>query len=130
MARRKRVLDDGETDSSAGRSDDDNIDFDNDPDLRDERELFQDPYRRKRRRKNCKEDAIYGVFGDNSDYEDSSKRRSTSRARTYWTKAPAFVSSEKKLELEEEDVTLEDRSANEEDDGEDDEPQGEDVTEA
>jgi len=115
MARRKRVLDDGETDSSAGRSDDDNIDVDNDPDLRDERELFQDPYRRKRRRKNCKDDAIYGVFGDDSDYEDSSKRGSTSRARTYWTKAPAFVSSEKKLKLEEEDVTLEDRSANEED---------------
>ena len=51
-------------------------------------------------------------------------------ARMYWTKAPAFVSSKKKLELEKEDVTLEDRSANEEDDGEDDEPQGEDVTEA
>ena len=130
MARRKRVLDDGETDSSAGRSDDDNIDVDNDPDLRDERELFQDPYRRKRRRKNCKDDAIYGVFGDDSDYEDSSKRGSTSRARTYWTKAPAFVSSEKKLELEEEDVTSEDRSANEEDDSEDDESQGEDATEA
>ena len=114
MARRKRVLDDGETDSSAGRSDDDNIDVDNDPDLRDERELFQDPYRRKRRRKNCKDDAIYGVFGDDSDHEDSSKRGSTSRARTYWTKAPAFVSSEKKLELEEED----------------DESKGEDATEA
>jgi len=53
-----------------------------------------------------------------------------SRARTYWTKAPAFVSSEKKLELEEEDVTSEDRSANEEDDSEDDESQGEDATEA
>jgi len=129
MAPRKCVLDDGETDSSAGRSDDDNIDFDNDPDLKDERELFQDPYRCKRRRKNCN-DAIYGVFGDDSDYEDISKRGSTSCARTYWTKAPAFVSSEKKLELEEEDVTLEDRSANEEDDGEDDEPQGEDATEA
>ena len=62
MARRKRVLNDGETDSSAGRSDDDNIDFDNDPDLKDERELFQDPYRRKRRRKNCKDDAIYMVY--------------------------------------------------------------------
>jgi len=71
-----------------------------------------------------------GVFGDNSNYEDSSKRGSMSRARTYWTKAPAFVSSEKKLELEEEDVTSEDRSANEENDGEDDESQGEDVTEA
>ena len=129
MTRRKRVLDDGDSDSSAGRSDDDNINFDNDPDLRDERELFRDPYRRKRRRKNGKDDAIYGVFGDDSDYEDSSKRGSTSRARTHWTKAPAFVSSDKKLELEE-DVTLEDRSANEEDDGEDDESQGEDATEA
>jgi len=40
MAPRKCVLDNGETDSSAGRSDDDNIDFYNDPDLKDERELF------------------------------------------------------------------------------------------
>jgi len=133
MTRRKRVLDDGDSDSSAGCSDDDNVDYNNDPDLRDERELFQDPYRHKRRRKNGKDDAIYGVFGDDSDYEDSSKRGSTSRARVHWTKAPAFVSSEKKLELEE-DVTLEDRSVNEEDededDGEDDESPGEDATEA
>ena len=55
MAWRKRVLDDGDSDSSAGRSDDDNVDFGNDPDLRDERELFQDPYRCTRRRKNCKD---------------------------------------------------------------------------
>ena len=41
MARRKRVLDDSDSDSSPGRSDDD---FGNDPDLRDERELFQDSY--------------------------------------------------------------------------------------
>lgn len=128
MARPKRVLDDGDSDSSAGDSDDDNIDFNNDPDLRDEQELFWDPYRRKRRRKNGKDDAIYGVFGDDSDYEDDSKRGSSSRARTHWTKAPAFVSSEKKLELEE-DVTLEDRSTNEEDDGENDGSQGEDVAE-
>jgi len=60
-----------------------------------------------------------GVFGDNSNYEDSSKRGSTSHARMYWTKALAFVSSEKKLKLEEEDVTSEDRSANKENDGED-----------
>jgi len=44
MARRKRVLDDSDSDSSAGRSDDDNVDFGNDPGLRDERELFRDPY--------------------------------------------------------------------------------------
>jgi len=128
MARRKRILDNSDSDSSAG-SDSSNVDSDNDPDLKDERELFRDPYRRKRRRKDGKDDAIYGVFGDDSDYEDNSKHGSTSRARTHWTKAPAFVSSEKKLELEE-DVTLEDKSANEEDDGEDDESQGEAATEA
>ena len=70
MARRKRVLDDSDSDSSPGRSDDD---FGNDPDLRDERELFQDSYNANAGERTTR--TIYGVFGDD---KDSSKRGSTS----------------------------------------------------
>jgi tuftelin-interacting protein 11 len=134
MPRRKRVLDDGDSDSDAG-SDAFDFGLDNNPDLREERELFEDPYKRKRRRKNGKEDAIYGVFGDDSDEDDY--KRGTSSRRTNWTKAPAFVSSEKKenLEREDEDTTIGVGSANisasdeEEEDGEDGGSQGEDAAE-
>lgn len=65
MARRKRgLLDDEDMDSSGG-SDDMDEDFDDgnlDPDERAERDLYADPYQRKRRRKGGKADATYGVF--------------------------------------------------------------------
>ncbi|KAF8347814.1 GC-rich sequence DNA-binding factor-like protein-domain-containing protein [Amanita rubescens] len=96
MARRKRVLDDGDSDSDVSDNDD-APDFSNDLDAREEYELNRDPYRRKRRRKNEKEDAIYGIFGDESD-EDTH----TSRAKRHWTKAPAFVSGDKPVDLDKE----------------------------
>lgn len=125
MARRKRVLDDGDSDSDLSDSDD-VPDFSNDPDAREEYELNRDPYRRKRRKKNEKEDAIYGIFGDESD-EDTH----TSRAKRHWTKAPAFVSGDKPVDLDKEmDVdVVADADDNESADGEVDESAGEEAGE-
>src|SRR5882757_7616841 len=89
MGRRKRqFLDDGDSDSSPS-SDDEAIDEQN-ADLREERALWEDPYKRKKRRKNDgKDDAVYGVFGGDSDQEVKVHKRND------WTKAPAFVSQQK-----------------------------------
>jgi len=94
MARRKRMLDD-DSDSSVGSEVD--VDFDSNPDAREERALFEDPYQRKRRRRNGKEDALYGIFGEESDGENSGKQGGGMRKKSDWTKAPAFVSGEKKV---------------------------------
>lgn len=93
MARRKRQFLDDDDDSSSAGSENNDDDFDtNDPDLKAERALFRDPYQRKRRRKNGKEDALYGVFGDDSE-EDSRPGRFAARGKTSdLSKAPAFVS--------------------------------------
>ena len=113
MARRKRqFLEDDDSDSSpASEADEPNFDDHNDPDARAERRLFEDPYHRKRTRKNAKEDAIYGVFGSDED-EEMDDRRTKQR-----TKAPAFVSSSTKVTLDE-DVNM-DGSANSPDEDED-----------
>lgn len=99
MARRKRqFLDDDDDSSSASEADDRNdINIDpNDPDAREERELFEDPYKRKRRRKDGREDAIYGVFADDDEDEGFGGRRGGKpEKRRDWAKAPAFVSGEK-----------------------------------
>lgn len=108
MARRKRQFLDDDSDSSAAS---DNDDFggaeldDNDPDAREERALFEDPYQRKRRRKNGKEDAIYGVFGsDDEDEGFGGRRGGKSEKRSDWTKAPAFVSKDTVKLTEEMDI--------------------------
>ncbi|KAH0836672.1 TFP11-domain-containing protein [Lanmaoa asiatica] len=124
MGRRKRqFLDDGDTDS--GASEGSEADFqlnDNDPDARDEHALFEDPYRHKRRRRNEKEDAIYGVFGDDSDDEGYDRKGSTRQKKTDWTKAPAFVSGDKvELKREMDDVEPEGEAEDEAADGTDDE---------
>ncbi|KAI8996414.1 TFP11-domain-containing protein [Trametes punicea] len=104
MARRKRQLLDDDDDSSPVSDVDDAVDFDdNDPDARAERELFENPYKRKRRRKDGKEDAIYGIFVS----EDEEDERPSRRSRA---KAPAFVSGGAKVTLDE-DVPMEDRDA-------------------
>ena len=105
MGRRKRqFLEDDDSDSSPVSDVDEPHFDDNDPDARAERELFENPYKRKRRRKNGKEDAIYGVFGSDDDEED--EKVASRRARTR-AKAPAFVSSSSKVTLDE-DVDMED----------------------
>ena len=86
MGRRKRqLLDDGDSDSSAHS---DPEDFgDEDQDLREERALFENPYQNKRHKQRRR------AFGDDSDEEDEDV--GPSRKRSDWTKAPAFVSSQK-----------------------------------
>lgn len=97
MARRKRqLLEDDDSDSSVGEDNDfDDLGYDaNDPDARAERELFENPYGHKRRRKNGKEDAIYGVFAE--DEEDEEDFRSRRGGRTTKKKeAPTFTTGSK-----------------------------------
>jgi tuftelin-interacting protein 11 len=95
MGRRKRqFLDDSDSDSDAPQGSE--ADFhDNDPDASDERALFEDPYQRKRRRKSEKEDAVYGVFGEDSDEMGDGTKGGAKRERRDWTKAPAFVSGKR-----------------------------------
>ncbi|KAJ3510057.1 hypothetical protein NLJ89_g4888 [Agrocybe chaxingu] len=139
MARRKRVLDDGDDSDSSAVSDPD-FDFGNDPDAREERALFENPYR-KRRRTNGKEDALYGVFAENSDDEKTGRRGMGSKSkRSDWTKAPAFVAGDKPVNLDDAmDVDLDETEGNqnvnadnseddEKDDSEDDGSEGEDET--
>lgn len=93
------MLDDDSSDSSQSEVD---IDLDNDPDAREERALFDDPYQRKRRKKNGKEDALYGIFGEDSEDDSIRKKGAGKQKKSDWTKAPAFVSGEKKVDLDKE----------------------------
>ncbi|RPD53373.1 TFP11-domain-containing protein [Lentinus tigrinus ALCF2SS1-7] len=128
MARRKRqFLEDDDSDSSPVSDVDEPTFDDNDPDARAERELFENPYKRKRRRKNAKEDAIYGVFASDDDEEDEKVMRRKTRTRA---KAPAFVSSSSKATLDE-DVPMKDGANPEEEnsgDEEVDEEEGENAS--
>jgi tuftelin-interacting protein 11 len=95
MARRKRqFLDDADSDSSQSSDTGDVPEFeDTTQDARDERALFEDPYKRKKRKKDGKEDALYGVFAEDS--EDERARDKRPQKRSDWTRAPAFVSGDK-----------------------------------
>lgn len=104
---------------------------DEDPDVRAERALFEDPYgRNKRRRRNGKDDATYGVFGEDSDNDEGfGGRRKRPEKRSDWTKyvqidwqpqceylqllsrAPAFVTSDKKVDIKEDLNTTKDASS-------------------
>ncbi|KIK96718.1 hypothetical protein PAXRUDRAFT_825661 [Paxillus rubicundulus Ve08.2h10] len=129
MGRRKRqFLDDSDSDSDAQGSE---ADFhDNDPDARDERALFEDPYQRKKRRKSEKEDAVYGVFGEDSDEMGDGIKGGVRRERRDWTKAPAFVLG-KKVDWEKEtDSDLEAAEDAEVEDSSAEEVQGEEAEEA
>ncbi|KAF9499348.1 TFP11-domain-containing protein [Pleurotus eryngii] len=122
MARRKRVLDGDDSDSSEN-SDVGEPYFEGNADAREERELFQNPYQHQRKRKrNGKEDAIYGVFADDSD-DDYKMKDKKAAARSDWTKAPAFVSGDK-VELDKETETAMDIDGDSDED--DDEGEAED----
>ncbi|KIK61690.1 hypothetical protein GYMLUDRAFT_199260 [Collybiopsis luxurians FD-317 M1] len=95
MARRKRILDDGDDSDSYDGSEAGDFGLDESVDARDERELFENPYQRKRRKKNGKQDALYGIFAEDSEDDGGSQRR---RKKSDWTTAPAFVSGEIKVE--------------------------------
>jgi tuftelin-interacting protein 11 len=115
MGRRKRqLLDDGDSDSSAHSEAED---FgDENQDLRDERALFENPYQQKRRKQRKR------GFGDDSDEEDEDAR--PSRKRSDWTKAPAFVSSQKVEPDQSMDVDADsdaDRAAAKDEDSDEDE---------
>lgn len=132
MARRKRLLDDG--DDSDSVSSDADLDLENDPDAREERELFENPYR-KRRRTNGKESATYGIFADDNESEAFGRQANSSTKRSDWTKAPAFVSGDKPVKLDE-SMQVDSASASEADqdecldlDGDDDDDNGSGVSE-
>jgi tuftelin-interacting protein 11 len=115
MGRRKRqLLDDGDSDSSAHSEAED---FgDENQDIRDERALFENPYQQKRRKQQKR------AFGDDSDEEDEDAR--PSRKRSDWTKAPAFVSSQKVEPDQSMDVDADsdaDRAAAKDEDSDEDE---------
>ena len=87
MARRKRDLDDGDDSDASHSSEDDFNDFGLNDDERDERDLLINPYGRKRRRRvNGKDDATYGVFGEDSEDEGLGRRREETRKRSDWAK--------------------------------------------
>ncbi|KAI5119134.1 hypothetical protein M0805_005740 [Coniferiporia weirii] len=125
MARRKRVLDDGDdSDSSVGSDDGEFDDFglNDDPGVRAGRELLENPYGRKRRRKaGGKDDATYGVFGEDSEDEGFGGRRRPAEKRSDWAKAPAFVSGEKKVNISEDVADIKSEEDAEEEDAEGDE---------
>ena len=101
MARRKRVLDDGDDSDSPGSENDRDIDFENDPDAREERALFENPYQNKRRKTNGKEDALYGIFAESSEDEGTNVINSKAKPkRSDWAKAPTFTASEKPVKLD------------------------------
>ena len=101
MGRRKRVLDDGDDSDSTGSIDGPDFDLENDPDAREERTLFENPYQNKRRRTNGKEDALYGIFAESSEDEGADGRTSRVRSkRSDWTKAPTFTTGDRPVKLD------------------------------
>ncbi|KAF8523620.1 GC-rich sequence DNA-binding factor-like protein-domain-containing protein [Gautieria morchelliformis] len=91
MARRKRAFLEDDLDSSEGSEEEDLDDQgveDNDPDVRAERSLFQDPYQRNKRRR----------VGDLDDDEDEGFGAKTVKQekKLHFTQAPSFVTGEKK----------------------------------
>ncbi|KAF9071594.1 GC-rich sequence DNA-binding factor-like protein-domain-containing protein [Rhodocollybia butyracea] len=124
MARKKRILeDDSDSDSYAGSDAGDFVPNES-ADAREERELFENPYSRKRQKRNGKEDALYGIFAEDSDDENSG-RGTGKKKRSDWTKAPAFVSGEKKVEDNKMDLDKEQADEEEEEKEEEEEEEEE-----
>ncbi|KAJ3721075.1 GC-rich sequence DNA-binding factor-like protein-domain-containing protein [Lentinula raphanica] len=99
MARRKRILDDDSDSDSYNGSEPEDIPINESPDAREERELFENPYQRKRRKRNGREEALYGIFAEDNNEDTGPRRSSETNKRSDWTKAPAFVSGVKKADL-------------------------------
>ncbi|EGG06122.1 uncharacterized protein MELLADRAFT_77914 [Melampsora larici-populina 98AG31] len=96
--RRNNLLDESDLDSSSNDSSADD-DFE-DGDLKAANELFRDPYqskRAKKMRRDGKEDALYGVFGDEEEEENSRKSKKVDK-RLH--KTPLFVPSTSKDTLD------------------------------
>ena len=122
MARRKRVLDDGDDSDSPGSENGLDIDLENDPDAREERALFENPYQNKRRKTNGKEDALYGIFAESSDEEGNNRQASKARSkRSDWAKAPTFTASDKPVKLDEPMTVDDDQQKDDDTSGEDSE---------
>lgn len=88
MARRKKqFMDDDDPDSSDASSQGEEAtapDWDEDPDERAERLRFTDPYgKRTKRKRNGKDDALYGVFADDDDSGTAGPSRGSKSLRTY-----------------------------------------------
>lgn len=84
MTRRKRAV--FSDDSSSANSEDDAYEeFEvGDKDAQDERELYEDPYRQRKRRRlgqRAKDDATYGVFGEDDDSLLYKRAATTRKAR-------------------------------------------------
>lgn len=91
MARRKRVILDDASDSDSISDDGDDFNANESRDVREERELFQNPYHRSKRRRTDDEEEDEEGFGGGA--------RVGGRKRTDWTKAPAFVTGDKGEDL-------------------------------
>lgn len=88
MARRKKqFMDDDDPDSSdnSSRGEEGTApDWDEDPDERAERLRFTDPYgKRTKRKRNGKDDALYGVFAEEEDENAAGPPRGTKSLRRY-----------------------------------------------
>ncbi|KZT25280.1 TFP11-domain-containing protein [Neolentinus lepideus HHB14362 ss-1] len=131
MPRRKRgFLDDGDSDSSPVSDVDDLNDLpENDPDLRDERELFENPYGRKRRRRGGSDDATYGIFAeDNDEDEDTLNKRKGRGKRSDWTKAPTFTKgNHPSKNTDENDQVMEDAGEADDEDADDEDAGADDA---
>lgn len=133
MVRRKRVLDDGDDSDSPGSVDGPDFDLENDPDAREERALFENPYQNKRRRTNGKVDALYGIFAESSEDEGTNGRTSRVRSkRSDWTKAPAFTTGNQPVTLDDPMAVDEDLQKGNDTSsvGDDDESEAEDQAES
>ncbi|KAF8519028.1 TFP11-domain-containing protein [Hysterangium stoloniferum] len=111
MARRKRAFLEDDLDSSDDSQEDQDQEFDDkDPDARDERRLFEDPYQRKKRRR---------INDDEDDDDDEGfGRKSKPEKRLHFTQAPSFVTGEAKM------VDLDESLERNEDDSDDSESNG------
>ncbi|KAJ7180967.1 GC-rich sequence DNA-binding factor-like protein-domain-containing protein [Mycena filopes] len=116
MARRKRIMDDGDDSDASVNSDDFDFDPSETADARAARNLFENPYQRKRRR-------VSGEDEEDGLEVDLQPRRNPAR-RSNWTKAPAFVSGDasgSKMEVDEAEEDGEDGASEDgDDDGSDD----------